>query len=453
MTPAGPAYHWSVAERFPLEDQDIRILEIEGPTIVGHTCKVVRLASPGVEFHRFFETVGARIESVPELTWKLDPGPGPPAWVRDDGFDLNRHLVLLEDGRPLAEGEIAAASSRLFAEKLDRNFPLWRIDFAQNDDGGTTLIWRIHHALADGTTAMRIGREILWHPAAEPEPTASVTATATVKTEATAAATAAAKAKRLADDDIRRRRHLLGLFEREFTRTKGPSPFDGVICTDRSLAFATISLSAIHDAGKKAAGATLNDSVLSVVAGAIRHWMELHHEEAPGTVRVRVPVSLHQGDDEGGNRDSFFSIPLPIHEPDPIRRLTEIREETEVRKMDHDAEELDSILRKVSHTSPRLSHFYSKFEANPRRFALNISNVRGPSRPVMVLEAPVETVHSIAEIGERHALRIAALSIGDRLCFGFCADPDLVRDLEVMAEGIERATERLVEAAEGLPGS
>lgn len=421
-----------MAERIPLEDQDIRILDVEGPTIVGHTCKVVRLGPPGVEFDQLFETVASRIGAVPELTWKLDPGPGPPAWTPDEDFRLHRHLVLLEDGRPLDTGEIAAASSRLFAEKLDRSRPLWRIDVARTENGGTILIWRIHHALADGTTAMRLGREILWHPEDASAP---------------AAAAATVRAKKMAADDDRRRRHLLGLFEREFTRTSGPSPFDGVIGTERSIAFATISLSGIHDAGKEVAGATLNDSVLSVVAGAIRHWMELHGEHELGPVRVRVPVSLHHGEDDGGNRDSFFSVPLPINEPEPVKRLTEIREQTEVRKMDHDAEELDTILRKISNASPRLRRFYSRFESNPRRFALNISNVRGPASPVMVLEAPVETVHSIVEIGERHALRVSALSVGDRLCFGFCADPELIQDLDVMAEGIEWATARLIDAA------
>ena len=73
--------------------------------------------------------------------------------------------------------------------------------------------------------------------------------------------------------------------------------------------------------------------------------------------------------------------------------------------------------------------------------------MRGPAKPVAVLDARVQTVHSIAEIGERHALRVAALSVGDRLCFGFCADPELVTDLDQMAEGIEWAAERLIAAA------
>jgi hypothetical protein len=56
----------------------------------------------------------------------------------------------------------------------------------------------------------------------------------------------------------------------------------------------------------------------------------------------------------------------------------------------------------------------------------------------------VTGVHSIVEIGEHHALRIAVVSVGDRLCFGFCADPDLVDDLDRLAEGAEHEAVRIV---------
>lgn len=424
-----------MAEPVPLEEQDLRILELESPTLVGHTCKVIRLQPPGVAFDQFFEMVAARVPSVPELEWKLGGEPGALAWVRDEGFELDRHVVSIPAGAPLTEAELSAAAARLFSEKLDRDRPLWRIDVVDTEGGGTALIWRIHHALADGTTAIRFARELLWQEAGAP---------------ASASATTGARSATRKADSARRHRHLVGLFEREFSREPGTSPFDGAIGTERSIAFATISLSEIHDAGKRAAGATLNDSVLSVVAGAIRHWMEIHHERHLGPVRVRVPVSLHHSDDDGGNRDSFFSVPLPLNEPDPVRRLQEIRAETGLRKLDHDAATIDSVLRRISGTSPRLRNFYSKFEANPRRFALSVSNVRGPAGPVAVLDAPVATVHSIVEIGERHALRVAVLSVGDRLCFGFCADPGLVAGLDQMAEGIEWAADRLIQAAPRL---
>jgi hypothetical protein len=245
-------------------------------------------------------------------------------------------------------------------------------------------------------------------------------------------------------DHGRRRRHILGLFEREFARDPEPSPFDGPVGHLRTISFATISLSALHDSAKSAAGATLNDAVLDVVAGALRHWMEIHHLDEPDRLTVKVPVSLHHGDDDIANLDSFFTVPLPLGEPDTLKRLGAIAAATRERKQDHDAEELDSIMRTVSHLSKRLGRLLAKVEASPRRFALNVSNVKGPKQDVSVLGQPVTGVHSIVEIGEHHALRIAVVSVGDRLCFGFCADPDLVDDLDRLAEGAEHEAVRIV---------
>ena len=59
----------------------------------------------------------------------------------------------------------------------------------------------------------------------------------------------------------------------------------------------------------------------------------------------------------------------------------------------------------------------------------------------------MEEMHTIAEIGRRHGLRISVVSLAGRLYFGFCADPALVDDLDAMAEGIEIEAADLVAAA------
>ena len=62
---------------------------------------------------------------------------------------------------------------------------------------------------------------------------------------------------------------------------------------------------------------------------------------------------------------------------------------------------------------------------------------------------PRHALHSLAEIGRRHALRVAVVSLADHLYFGFCADPDLVDDLEWLAEGVEAEAAALI----GLSGA
>lgn len=172
-----------------------------------------------------------------------------------------------------------------------------------------------------------------------------------------------------------------------------------------------------------------------MVAGGLRRWIE-HHHGPLGDVRARVPVSLHHTGDGAANRDSFFAVDLPLHERDPVARLEAIHAETTLRKADHDAETMDALLRELARVSPRLARLCQRVDGSPRAFALSVSNVPGPRRPVSVLGAPVRALHSIDEIGQRHALRVSAVSLDGTLFVGLCTDPAIVGGLDVLAEGI-----------------
>jgi hypothetical protein len=165
-------------------------------------------------------------------------------------------------------------------------------------------------------------------------------------------------------------------------------------------------------------------------------------------VRVKVPVSLHGADkdhglDEQGNRDSYFCLDLPLGPEDPAVRLETIHEATRARKRDHDAEWLDAVMRELGKTSPGLRRFADHVLASPRSFALNVSNVPGPRVPIDVLGVPVDALYAIAEIGQRHALRIAVVSLAETLQFGLCADPNLLPDVEALAVAIQEEAAEL----------
>ena len=206
-----------------------------------------------------------------------------------------------------------------------------------------------------------------------------------------------------------------------------------------------VSLSALRRAARAVDGATLNDAVLTIVAGALRHWVQMHHGHL-GSLRVKVPVSLHHEGDSVANRDSAFSLGLPLGEDDPVTRLRAIHERTLVRKQAGDAERRELLLHQLSHLSPGLEKFALALERNPRRFALNVSNVRGPREPVTVHSAPVHQMHSLAEISRHHALRISVISLADLLCFGFCADAALIADVQTMASRVEPEAQALMGA-------
>jgi diacylglycerol O-acyltransferase len=400
-----------------LSAEDRAILELESSTVVGHTCKVIRLDRDAPDLESLRALIAGRITATPALTRRLADTPGGLAWVPAEDFDLAAHVVAVPGTQPDGSA-LRAVVARLFAERLDRERPLWRIDLVPMGDGGAVVVWRVHHALADGTTMMGYARALLWD--AQP----------------LAADTGHHPASSQVDDQTRRRAHLVGFLGREFAGTRERSPFDGTIGNRREVAFAATRLDELHRAAKALCGATLNDAVLATVAGGLRRWVQLHHGHL-GMVRVKVPVSLHHEGGDAANRDSFFTVGLPLNEPDPVARLRATHAATSVRKADDDAETMDTLLRHLAGVSPTLEQLCVRIEQSPRSFAVNVSNVAGPRLPVSLLGAPVQALYSIAEIGERHALRVAVVSLGDTLFFGLCADPAIVDGLQAMADGIE----------------
>jgi diacylglycerol O-acyltransferase len=81
--------------------------------------------------------------------------------------------------------------------------------------------------------------------------------------------------------------------------------------------------------------AKVNDVVLAAVAGGLRQLLACRGEPVEGLVlRAMVPISLHQEQpgQARGKQDSAMVVPLPLGEPDPVRRLQLITAETAARK-------------------------------------------------------------------------------------------------------------------------
>ena len=418
----------ATAEPRPLTPEDRAILDLERGPIVGHTCKVIRLGGDAPDAEALRERISSRLSGAPELSLRLEDDPKAPEWVPLDGFDLAEHVVGHDDCEPLDESELRDRVAELFSQRLERDRPLWKMDVFPLADGGRAIVWRTHHALADGTTCIRIAKAILLdaEPGADP-------------------AGVAHRAQAVADD-VRRRAHLAGFVHREFARSRKRSPFDGRVGRERVVAFGTVPLKPLHDAAKRLAGATLNDAVLAAVGGGVQRWLAAMHSSIHD-LRIKVPVSLHHQGKDAANRDSFFEVAVPVAERDPVKRLEVVHAAAKLRKDSHDAQEMDAMLAELRRLSPRLEHLCNSIERSPRSFALNVSNVPGPPGKVSIAGAPVTGIHSLAEIGRRHALRVAVVSCAGNLDFGFCADPEIVSELDALAAGVEAEAEALTAAA------
>lgn len=423
----------------PLTADDLAILRAESATIAGHTCKAIVVDGSAPDVDAVRQRVASRLERVPRCAQRLSSTNESPAWIDDPNFAVEHH-VLAEPRATLVDAVAGAMSGR-----LDRDRPLWDLrvvgDVAQ---GRWALVWRIHHAMADGMTAMRWASALFWDDAVEHPHGPAVPPMTTPAPEARRGGLAAAVVA------LRAAGRVPATFVRELRPSSPPAPLAGRVAeSEREVAFASAGLEQLQAIARAAGqGVTLNDVVLAAVAGALREWLG---GEGLGVrcVRAKVPVSLHAKDhgQEWGNRDSFLFVDLPIAEADPLKRLRAVSAETQRGKRSHDAETLYAALADLRRLSPPLADAAWRVLMDPREFAVNVSNVPGPKETPTVLGGAVTGLYSVAEVADRHPLRVAAVSLGGVMYFGLCADPGVVHDVGRLAGGVEATVAAMAEAA------
>jgi diacylglycerol O-acyltransferase len=423
----------SPATRERLSVDDAQILRLESPVIKGHTGKVLILApdSAGdpLSVPQLRERVSQRMDAFPRLSQRVvEPRLrlGRPAWIEADQVDLDWHVA--EPGRadPLSDEELRAAVGELLSERLDHTRPLWRLDVLPLTGHRAAIVGRIHHAMADGVSAIKLAAGLLWDLDVEtPNPHAAAPPPGQTKAKASPARPAAGAA----EERILVR--LPSALWRELRRGRDTT-LDQHIGPAREVAWSSFPLERLKRIGHSAPeGATVNDIVLAVVTGALRRWLP----QAGGIaqdLRVQCPVCLHAREEEKGelgNRDSFMNVDLPIAEPDPQERLRLINTETSERKFDHDADALYAFFHALSRFRP-LYKGVTRLTSGPREFALSVSNVPGPRERAVILGHAVEQFCSFAEPADRHALRISVVSLEGELAFGLCSDPEAISKLD-----------------------
>jgi diacylglycerol O-acyltransferase / wax synthase len=370
-----------MATRELLSQDDAQILRLESAVIKGHTGKVIVIA-PGpsggaLQTDRLRDQVGDRMIGLPRLAQRVEEprlGLGRPAWVQADDVDLGWHVAAPARAAPLSDEELRRAVGELLSERLDHSRPLWRLDALPLTGGRTALVARIHHAMADGVSAIRLVSALLWDADGVPPPAPA------------RAARAAPSAPGSGPGEARILVRLPAALWREL-RPGRDTKLDQHIGPAREVAWSSFPLERFRRIEKGAAErVTVNDVVLAVVAGGLRRWLPTAGGIA-ADLKAQCPVSRHAREESAGqlgNRDSFMNVDLPISEPDAAERLRLISTETSERKLDHDADALYAFFHALGRFRP-LYRGVTRLTSGPREFALSISNVPGPRQRPRIL--------------------------------------------------------------------
>jgi diacylglycerol O-acyltransferase / wax synthase len=415
----------------------------------------------GLRHDRVVERLAGRLHLIPRYRQRLaQPAPGVtnPVWVDDDAFDLEWHVRYARLPGAGGEEELARFVGHEMSRRLDRTRPLWELAVVEGIDGGrSALVPRMHHALVDGVAAVDVGT-VLLDPAPEPlQPPAPEGPWAPRPYDRTRhlarmSLTPAVRAQRLlldsatralfmtdprrAVDDLRRATDLLA----ELARTRPQAPMTSLnrgIGPNRRYAMTRAPLDAVKAAGR-AAGGTVNDVLLAVVAGALRRALpELRRPPV-----ALVPVSVRRTGEEGGNRISTVLVDLPVDGAGPAERIAAVHEAMASIK-DSAAVRAGAILVGASGWAPPLvSSALARAMSGVRAFNLVVSNVPGPQQPFYLNGCRLLAAHPVVPLNPAsQGLSVGILSYDGQVCFGLLADRDLAPPVSAIAAALREALE------------
>jgi WS/DGAT/MGAT family acyltransferase len=228
--------------------------------------------------------------------------------------------------------------------------------------------------------------------------------------------------------------------------------FNGSITPHRNVAFVDVPLDDIKDCRRGVEGATVNDVVLTVCAGALRRYLEARGEIPDKSLTAAIPVSVHAetSDEAGANRVSVMFSTLGTDIEDPLERLRVIHEANKGAKAEQKALGANMLMGWAELAAPitfslaaRLYTSTRLADRMPAPFNLIISNVPGPPIPLYFCGARLVDLYPLGPIMDGLGLNLTVLSNMDHMGFGFIAARELMPDLWDLAHAVPDALAEL----------
>ncbi|WP_416970731.1 wax ester/triacylglycerol synthase family O-acyltransferase [Streptomyces sp. 4F14] len=402
------------------------------------------------------DLLAARAAGVPGLRMRIRDTWHPLSFgaaVREPApsFDPLHH-VLLHAPTP----DFQAEAGRLMGRPLDRTRPPWEAHVLPGEDGVTfAVLFKFHHALADGLRALTLAAAVL-DPMEGPAPR-GLTAREEPPTGVRrllngTVGLATALPARLRDTlsgagralDIGASLAVSGLAVRS-----SPALTSDATGTRRT-AGVVIDVDDVHRV-RKAVGGTVNDVLIGVVAGALRRWLDERGDGTDVTPRALVPVSQRRPRTAHpqGNRLSGYLVRLPVHQPEPLVRLADVRAAMDRNKDAGPGRGAGAVALLADHV-PALGHRVGgplARQAARLWFDVLVTSVPLPGVGLRLGGHPVVEVFPYAPLARGQALAVALSSYRGRVHVGLVADGAAVPDLDRLAAAVTAEVETLVTAA------
>jgi diacylglycerol O-acyltransferase / wax synthase len=440
---------------------DTAWLRMDSPTNLAIITGVISFPEP-LDFERLRATVEARLLPFTRFRQRVRESSiplGSPQWESDPNFDLDYHLQRITLTGSADHDMLQHFVSELMSIPLIRSRPLWQLFYIEHVDGGSAIVARLHHCIADGIALMQVllsmaddSPDAPW-----PEP---FNETQVELSSLARFLLPAVKTARLISNGV---------------QTAGSLVHEGMDVLvhpsrlDRAARFGAASILALGklvllppdrrtilkkkcDIPKRAAwyseikveevkavgqmmGGTINDILLSAVTGAIRRYLTERGQSVNGlNIRAVVPVNLRPVDelDELGNRFGLVFLSLPIGISDPIRRLVVLRRRMDAIKNSPEAVMALGILNFIGMTPAQIEKLIVTI------FGLKgtavMTNVPGPRQTIYMAGQPISYLMFWVPSPSNLSLGVSILSYAGDVILGIASDATLIPDPERIIE-------------------
>jgi diacylglycerol O-acyltransferase / wax synthase len=456
--------------RHRMTSADAAWFHMDRPTNLMVVNAVLWLEEP-VDFERLRAILLERlVERFPRFRQRVvEPraGLGIPSWEDDPAFDLDRHLHRIALPAPGGRRELQALAGDLMATPLDRSKPLWETYVIDGYGGGTALLTRMHHCIADGIALTRVLLSLT-----DEQPDAGLAPPAAadghghslleVLTAPAIAGThlAAAGVHEALEIVSHPRAELTGLAAEGGAEARAVAkllltPADertvlrGELRVARKVTWSdSFPLDSIKAIGRST-GTTVNDVVIAAMTGALHRYLARRHSLVE-EIRAMVPFNLRALDErlprDLGNRFGLVYLPLPVGIADPAERLAAVHRSMDEIKHSPEGAISYGILGAIGLTPPQVEQ--RLLDIFSSKATIVMTNVPGPRRPVWLAGAKVTGVQGWVPTAGGAGMGVNIFSYAGGVTVGFQVDARLVPDPETIVDAFEHE----MAALGALPG-
>jgi WS/DGAT/MGAT family acyltransferase len=405
-------------------------------------------------------------------------------WVEDEAFDIHEHVKVEQLHRAPGQTEREALQQRcgeLAMTPLDPERPLWQFQLIEDYEGGSALIARVHHCIADGIALISVMLSITdggndppqrrkkqreteeggdgdWLSDAVLKPLSDITTKAIGMYSGGVAKSidmlANPQQPLLGSIDMARSglqvvndvAAMALMTDDSSTRLKGQPDGQKRVAWGEPL-----PLDRVKAIGK-ALGCSINDVLLSCVAGAIGRYLSDQGDDPAGKeIRAMVPVNLRPLEKawQLGNRFGLAPLVLPIGISNPVERVYAVRARMAELKGSYQPLLAFAVLSVAGlFVKPVQDAVLGLFA---KKATAVMTNVPGPAKPLKFLGSTLRQTMFWVPASGNIGVGVSILSYGGGVQFGLITDHALCPHPQDIIDRFEPEFERLVTLTMMLP--